>query len=69
MNTNRRKLRGVVDTGNLSAQIVLFLSEVERVGNNITLEVTSETDLDLTGSFEALRIQIGKTGPGALRLV
>lgn len=53
----------VVDTGDLGSQIVLLFSEEEWVGDDVTLETTSEEDLDGSGGYDILWFQIWKHGP------
>ena len=69
MHANGRQLCGVVDAGDLCTQVVLLSAEIEGVGDDLTLEIASEADLDLAGSSKVFRIQIGKRSPGALCLV
>ena len=69
VHSDGRQLSGVVDPRNLSAQIVLFPAEVERVRHDLALEVTSEADLNLAGSGDVIRIQVGQDRPRALSLI
>lgn len=67
--TSRHQLGGVVDTSDLSTQVVLLLLEVEGVSDDLALQVTREANLDLTGSLQVLGIQVGEAGPGTLARV
>lgn len=53
----------MVDTGDLSSQVVLLLSEEEWVSNDVALEATSEENFDRSGGYEVLWFQIWKHGP------
>lgn len=53
----------MVDTGDLSSQVMLLLSEEEWVCDDVTLEATSEEDFDRSGGYEILWLQIWKHGP------
>lgn len=55
--------RWVVDTGDLSSQVVLLFSEEEWVSNDVTLESTCEEDFDRSGGYDILWFQIWKHGP------
>ena len=55
--------RWVVDTGDLSSQVVLLFSEEEWVSNDVTLETTCEENFDRSGGYDILWFQIWKHGP------
>jgi len=59
----------VVNTTDLSSQEVLLLAEVEGVGDDISLQVSTEADLDASGGCEILGLEVGKGRPGALGLI
>ena len=67
--TKGHKLRGVVDSGDLGAQVVLLLAEVERIGDDFAFQVTCEADLDLLGSLQVRGVQIWEAHPRALGLI
>lgn len=69
MTADGHELGGVVNTGDLGTEEVLFLTEIERVGHDVSLEVTREADLDGTCSFQVLGIEIGECNPIAMSLV
>ena len=69
MATNWHEFGSVVDSRNLSSQVMFLLAEVEGVGNDVSLKVSSEADLDLTGSLKITRLEVGKTRPWALSFV
>ena len=66
VSTDWDKLCGVMDSGDLRAQIVLFLTEIEWVGDDLSIEITCEAHLDLSGSFKVTRLDIWEHGPGSL---
>jgi len=59
----------VVNTTDLSSQEVLLLAEVEGVGDDVSLQVSTEADLDRSGSFEIHRLEVGKGRPWALGFI
>lgn len=69
MTTDRYKLCGVVNARNLSTKVVLLLSEVEGVRDNVTFQVSREADLDLASGIDVLWHQIRKSSPRTLSLV
>ena len=66
VSANRHKLGCVVDSGDLSTEVVLLLAEVEWVGDDFSIEVTREANLDFSGALEILRLQIRQDFPRTL---
>ena len=58
-----------MDTGNLCAQVILLLLEVEWVCDDVALKVAGEADLDGASGSQVLRVQIGQSNPRTLSLV
>ena len=58
-----------MNTTDLGPQEVLLLAEIERVSDNISLQVATETDLDLAGGLEILGFKVGQSSPRALALI
>ncbi len=55
--------RSVGDSGDLSPEVVLLLSEEERIRDDLSFEVACEQDLDLASGCDVLRRQVGKNRP------
>ena len=49
----------MTDSGNLSSQVILLFAEEEWVGVNVSLQITSEKDLDGSGGQDVLWLEIG----------
>ena len=53
----------MTDSGNLSSQVILLFAEEEWVGVNVSLQITSEKDLDGSGGQDVLWLEIGQSSP------
>lgn len=59
----------MMDTRDLSAKVVTLLSEIERIGDDFSVEIACEAHFDLACCLQVLGLQVWQGGPGALSLV